>query len=196
MPEPPVDPNLVQYNVTDSSKEATTKSNNLAGKHFVLDIGHGNNNTMPAVYDPGACSHGYEEHKLVEGLVTEIARLLRLEGANVTVIHDIALRKRRCDKYASGNSFHMNAGGGTGVEVWIPLLASARAKKKADAIGDRIAHVMGIPYRGTKRTARLAVLNRGFDRLIECGFIDNAADRNKFIERKRLIAGAFVAEFL
>jgi hypothetical protein len=159
-----------------------------------FDIGHGLNNTG-AGYDPGATSGGEQEHKEVEGFVATLASKAKSLGATVTISHDKPLASRKADASTDATSWHMNAGGGTGVEVWTPLLAGPKSYARSDKMGRAIAAALVLPYRGTKRTAHLSVLNHGFDRLVELDFIDSAKDRAAFTNRHDAAITAFLGCF-
>ena len=76
-------------------------------------------------------------------------------------------------------SIHLNAGGGTGVEVWIvnPAMESAASKVCAE-----VSEVLGIKNRGVKYSNNLYVLNHTIAPalLIECCFVDNQTDYNQW----------------
>lgn len=167
----------------------------LTGQHFALDIGHGLNNTGAGVYDPGATGGGLQEHKEVETFVATLAAKARALGAIVSISHDKPLQSRKAIPSDDATSFHMNAGGGTGVEVWIPLLAGPKSSARSNKIGHALATALALPYRGTKRTAHLSVLNTGFDRLVELDFIDSAKDRAAFANRHESAVNAFLNVF-
>ncbi len=80
-------------------------------------------------------------------------------------------------------SIHLNAGGGTGVEVWIvnPAMESAAAKICAE-----VAASLGIKNRGVKYSNNLYVLNhtKAPALLIECCFVDSQTDYNQWNVRK------------
>ena len=161
-----------------------------------FDIGHGMNNTKPGVFDPGADPAGKpQEHGDVEAFVNALASKAKALGAIVTISHDKPLGARKAAASADATSFHMNAGGGTGVEVWIPMLAGPKSSARSDKIGHALATAFSLPYRGTKRTAHLSVLNTGFDRLVELDFIDSAKDRLAFTNRHDSAINAFLGCF-
>jgi len=153
----------------------------LAGRKIAVDEGHGWNNSAVGTYDPGACGNGREEHQqnVVVGnaLTTEIIA----RGGESIRVTDMALAKRNpaavswgADTYVS---IHFNAGGGTGTEVWVPLLAGPALVAKAEAIGKAVASVQGLRFRGVKRSGTLAVLKHFANAmLVEVNFIDNAGD--------------------
>ena len=72
-------------------------------------------------------------------------------------------------------SNHLNAGGGTGVEVWC---YNEKTKDIADAICANVSATLGIPNRGVKYSKNLYVLRKtaGSAILVECCFVDNQND--------------------
>lgn len=76
-------------------------------------------------------------------------------------------------------SIHLNAGGGTGVEVWN---YDSRTKEVSDRICQRIASALGIANRGTKYSKELYVLRntKSPALLVECCFVDSKTDQAKW----------------
>ena len=72
-------------------------------------------------------------------------------------------------------SIHLNAGGGTGVEVW---QYDNRTKAVADRICEAISDKLELKNRGSKITDKLYVLNKTNSKaiLVECCFVDRQAD--------------------
>ena len=72
-------------------------------------------------------------------------------------------------------SNHLNAGGGTGVEVWC---YNEKTKDIAAAICASVSTALGIPNRGAKYSKNLYVLRKtaGSAILVECCFVDNQND--------------------
>lgn len=72
-------------------------------------------------------------------------------------------------------SNHLNAGGGTGVEVWC---YNEKTKDIAVAICASVSTALGIPNRGVKYSKNLYVLRKtaGSAILVECCFVDNQND--------------------
>lgn len=72
-------------------------------------------------------------------------------------------------------SNHLNAGGGTGVEVWC---YNEKTKDIAAAICESVSTALGIPNRGVKYSKNLYVLRKtaGSAILVECCFVDNQND--------------------
>lgn len=72
-------------------------------------------------------------------------------------------------------SNHLNAGGGTGVEVWC---YDEKTKDIAVAICQNVSAALGIPNRGVKYSKSLYVLRKTSGRaiLVECCFVDSQND--------------------
>lgn len=72
-------------------------------------------------------------------------------------------------------SHHLNAGGGTGVEVWC---YDDKTKDIAAAICQNVSTALGIPNRGVKYSKSLYVLRKTSGRaiLVECCFVDSQND--------------------
>lgn len=169
--------------VKPAPKPKPVTKKRLAGRIICNDIGHGAGNRRKGTYDPGAVSGGWHEHKAVEKFVDELSRREAAEGAKVTISEDKPLTSRHAPAGADATSWHMNAGGGDGVEVFVPMLASKASRDKSDRIGRAIAAALGLPYRGTKRTKKWWVTNHGYDRLVELIFIDSKKNRDAFSAR-------------
>jgi len=147
------------------------------------DIGHGQGNVRKGVFDPGADPKGTpQEHSDVEVIADRFATEFRARGHKVLVIEDVHVSSRA--KLAAEFdakllvSHHLNAGGGTGVEVLINTGASRRVKKCAKQLSAAIAKALGLKDRGVKYRDNLAVLRGSHDdMLIEWYFVDSAKDR-------------------
>ena len=74
-------------------------------------------------------------------------------------------------------SIHLNAGGGTGAEVWY-YEGDSVGKAKAAAVSASVAKVLGIKDRGAKATKDLYVLKntKATAILVECCFVDSQTD--------------------
>ena len=75
-------------------------------------------------------------------------------------------------------SIHLNAGGGTGVEVYY-YTGDSTGQAKAAAVSAAISEALGIRNRGAKATTGLYVLSntKATAILIECCFVDNKTDQ-------------------
>lgn len=76
-------------------------------------------------------------------------------------------------------SIHLNAGGGTGVEVWC---YDGKTADIASAICEKVSTALGIPNRGVKYSKGLYVLKNTKSRalLVECCFVDSQNDADKW----------------
>lgn len=78
-------------------------------------------------------------------------------------------------------SIHLNAGGGTGTEVWY-YSGSSTGKSKAAAVSKKVAEELGLRDRGAKATTSLYVLKNTVAPaiLVECCFVDSKTDQGKW----------------
>lgn len=122
-----------------------------------IDPGHGG-------HDPGACGSGLEEATLN----LKIARHMRDElqtyaGVTVYMTRDsdtyLGLSERVYNAHGAGAdvfvSIHINSGGGTGIEVWVPNTSpyDAGVRDEARTLGQRICDqlaALGLVSRGIK----------------------------------------------
>ncbi|EAC7899171.1 N-acetylmuramoyl-L-alanine amidase [Listeria monocytogenes] len=76
-------------------------------------------------------------------------------------------------------SVHLNAGGGTGCEVWY-YAGDSKGKKYATAVSAEMAKALGLPNRGAKATKDLRFLNstKHTAILLEICFVDRKEDAN------------------
>lgn len=74
-------------------------------------------------------------------------------------------------------SIHLNAGGGTGVEVYY-YGGDSVGESKAKAVSEKVAKALGLKNRGAKPTKSLYVLSntKATAILVECCFVDNKTD--------------------
>lgn len=157
-------------------------------KKIVLCVGHGTN--FWGRYDPGAVSKDgkYHEHRLAKKITKYAAEYLGCELINTD--GTLCLKGRIKAVNAGGYDFaadiHLNAGGGTGTEVYY-FHGSPTGKRAADEICREISASLGVKNRGAK--VRLNSSGKdyfGFIRqtvpcavLIETVFIDCDSDLNK-----------------
>jgi len=78
-------------------------------------------------------------------------------------------------------SIHLNAGGGTGTEVWY-YSGSSTGKSKAAAVSKKVADALGLRNRGAKSTTSLYVLKHTVAPaiLVECCFVDSKTDQGNW----------------
>lgn len=157
---------------------------------IAISIGHGKSKS--GGYDSGAVSGNYHEFKLAKEIGKHIAQALEAYDCSVDVINyngDKYLSDRinlvNKGGYGLALEIHLNAGGGTGSEVYYKS-GNTQGKKLAAAISKSIASTFKIKDRG----AKVKVVNGqdyfGFVRAVKCQsllvetvFIDTASDRNK-----------------
>lgn len=157
-----------------------------------LDVGHGHDR-VTGRYDPGAVFGGHDEAVVVR----ELARGAMAVLPGVALAPDGSLSRARIPwqrRTLHGNdtlvSLHMNAGGGTGTEVYYsrrrPALRACAARMSAV-----VAAVLGLRDRGAKhdglsRAGNLAILNghpTATLLLLEIAFIDSPFDMIAVAER-------------
>ena len=78
-------------------------------------------------------------------------------------------------------SIHLNAGGGTGVEVYY-YGNDSTGKAKAATVSEKVANALGLKNRGAKSTTNLYVLSntKATAILVECCFVDSQSDAQKW----------------
>lgn len=155
-------------------------------------IGHGK--SQSGGYDSGAVSAGYQEFKLGRAIGKRIGEELSKYNCHVDVINydaDKNLSERikyvNSKKYDLNMEIHLNAGGGTGPEVYYKS-RNKQGKALAAAISKSIATTFGLKDRGAKTKVVNGKDYFGCVREIKCQsflvetvFIDTKSDRDKVI---------------
>lgn len=155
-------------------------------------IGHGK--AQSGGYDSGAVSAGYQEFKLGRAIGKCIGEELSKYDCHVDVINydaDKNLSERikyvNSKKYDLNMEIHLNAGGGTGPEVYYKS-GNKQGKALAAAISKSIATTFGLKNRGAKTKVVNGKDYFGCVREIKCQsflvetvFIDTKGDRDKVI---------------
>lgn len=171
---------------------------------ILIDPGHGGR-------DPGAIGHlagdgiSYREADLAYDYARTLRLYARMAGHDADYTRTqaegkpIMLRvaQSHLKRYDACVSLHLNAGGGTGWEIWYRDDTDAQlARAIANAIRAEPA-LQNLPERGIKhesiwrRGKRIGVLSmRSPVVLIELGFIDNPNDLAQLIQREVRIAYA------
>lgn len=155
-------------------------------RRVILDTGHGQDNGIPGVYDPGARCGIYEEATYVRHLAQGVLGML---GEEAVLAPQGNLRYVRIPwqrRHVGGDdvfvSLHLNAGGGTGTEV---LYSSGRPELSTHAalLSVAVASGLGLRDRGPRPDSqsvrgRVGILHHpvGIVLLLEAGFIDSPAD--------------------
>lgn len=150
--------------------------------------GHGKSKS--GSYDPGAVYGDREEYTLACDIAIKTAAALRADGHRVTLLNSRSnlYLTERVEKINSGRydlalEIHLNAGGGTGTEVFYQN-GCEMGGKYAAVISAAVAGEIGIRDRGAKVKFNakgkdyFAILRETHCTalLIETGFIDSAAD--------------------
>lgn len=155
-------------------------------------IGHGK--SQSGQYDSGAVASGYQEFKLARAIGKYLKQELGKYNCTVDLINydgDKNLAERI--KYVNSKGYdlnmelHLNAGGGTGPEVYYKH-NSKQGKALATAISKSIATNLGLKNRGAKTKLISGQDYFGCVREIKCMsflvetvFIDTKGDRDKVI---------------
>ena len=148
---------------------------------------HGGHNSIV----PGASKYLNEvtEDRKVKN---KVIQLLKAAGHTVydctddsgkTVGANLANIVAKCNKHTVDLdiSIHLNAGGGTGAEVFY-YTGSAAGKTKAAAVSQKVAAALSIRNRGAKSSSGLYVLKntKATAILVECCFVDSKTDQGKW----------------
>lgn len=163
-------------------------------KKIAIDIGHGNENRLPGVYDPGVIHGGIREADIcltfgIELEATLLARdipifMTRTTNETPCPVGKRASRAKKADcthlVSLHCNSFtnhHTN-----GVEVL--YREETKDKPLARIMVNAIANATGLKNRGVFKRTDLAVLKftPGPAVLIELGFLSNKNDREKLLD--------------
>ena len=126
----------------------------MAGRICIV-VGHGKSES--GGYDSGAVGFGYHEFKIAREIAKHAqAELQGAYGAQCDLMNyngDLYLQERinklKTDYYDFIAEIHLNAGGGTGTEVYY-CHTDATGKKYAEAIAESISGRFGIRNRGAK----------------------------------------------
>lgn len=167
---------------------------------FTSNAGH-------SAKSPGAGANGYEEHTQARLCNKEFIKVMKKYGHYVVDATSDAANKTavlqeqvaKANRIGGGKkqlnlSYHLNAGGGSGVEV---LYYSDDTKKLAATISAAISKALGVKDRGAKQRKDLYFLKqtKAHSVLIEVCFIDNLIDMQRLL-KKRSKAMEAVAEVL
>ena len=123
-------------------------------------IGHGKSDS--GGYDPGACANGYQEFKLGREIGKYAAEALRAAGHTVDLVnYDGTLNLPQRIAYCNARSYdliaevHLNAGKGTGCEVYHSI-GDSKGKELASAVSAAVAKALGLKDRGARTKANSA----------------------------------------
>lgn len=157
-------------------------------KKLCIIVGHGK--SASGGYDPGAISKDgkYEEFRIAREIAKKASEMLKAKGVDCTLMnYDGSLyltdriAKANAENYDLVAEIHLNAGGGTGTEVYYPA-GSSVAKAVAQDVSKSIANALGIRNRGAKTKLNSAGKDYfAFNRttkapsiLVETAFIDSS----------------------
>lgn len=167
-----------------------------------IAISAGHNVYNNGIFDCGAYKEPYVESEITKETVTILIPILKSQGHDVIDVtpynerfktkkdHHI-LRCGRVDKFNADLylDIHINAGGGTGVEIWT-YDPNSKATLYAEKISNNISNKIGIPNRGVKYkpTYWSVSLCKAPAMIIEGGFIDSKSDMEKLTPEKYALA--------
>ena len=122
----------------------------MANYNSFLFEGHGFSE-VDGSYDPGASSQGARENDLVDEINKHAKSFL--DKTSLAIHYD---EQNYIDKDLAGNSYsaragisvHINAGGGTGVEIYVPL--NEKYLTCDFELVEELCSIMGIPNRGVR----------------------------------------------
>lgn len=128
-----------------------------------------------------------EDRKVVAALFAELRRrghTVSDGSSNATTVGgDLAYQAQVANQCGAelAVSIHLNAGGGTGTEVWY-YTGSAAGQVYANRISKAVADALGLPNRGAKATTGLYWLKhtKATAVLVEVCFVDTQADADAY----------------
>ena len=156
---------------------------------------------------PGAGANGYQEHQQSRLCNDAFIKVMKKNGYSVTNTTSDAANKTavlqeqvaKANRVAGGSkqldiSWHLNAGGGSGVEV---LYYSDATKELAADVSAAVSKALGVKNRGAKQRKDLYFLKRckAHAILIEACFIDSLVDMQRLVKKRTAMVTA-VAEVL
>lgn len=172
-----------------------------------IAVSAGHNVYVNGIFDPGATRNPYIEAEITKETVSILIPMLRAQGHEVIDVtpynerfasskthHE--LRCSRVDTFKADIflDIHINAGGGTGVEIWV-YSKNSKAYPHAEKIADNISKDMNLSNRGVREKPSYwsVSLCKAPAMIIEGAFIDNKSDMEKLTPEKyaRAIAKAF-----
>lgn len=172
-----------------------------------IAVSAGHNVYIGKYFDPGATNNPYIEAEINKETVEILIPILRAQGHEVIDVtpynekfnhkkdHHV-VRCGRVDEFKADMflDIHVNAGGGTGVEVWV-YSKKSKSYPYAEKITDNISKDMDLPNRGVKEKPGFwsVSLCDAPAMIIEGAFIDDTNDMKKLTPEKyaRAIAKAF-----
>lgn len=150
--------------------------------HVIIDPGHGGK-------DKGAIWGGVRESDLNLKVAEKVQTLLKARGVSVSMTRQsdqfVSLSKRAelSKKYRNAIfvSIHFNASTHTEVRGVETYYASAKGKKLAQKVHEKMLKKLNVKDRNTRLGGKYAVLNKTACPaiLVECGYISNAYERKR-----------------
>ena len=168
----------------------------------VIDVSAGHNVYNGKYFDCGATCEPYVEADITKETVKELIPILKSQGYIVNDVtpynekfnHKKDHHIKRCNQVDKDKAdlyldIHVNAGGGTGVEVWVHNMNS-KSVPYAEKIVNNISTKTNIKNRGVKANKNYwsVSLTSRPAMIIEGGFIDNKDDMEKLTPKKYAVA--------
>ena len=146
---------------------------------------HGGHARYGAVGASGYLNEVKEDRKLKNSIINELKKMgykpvdcsVRSASSASLCLHKIL--EKSIKKHTTTNfSLHLNAGGGKGIEIYLPRGASYTTRKNAEKFCEELSSEFGFENRGVKGTGTWYVNNHLKDcYLIEVGFVDSKFDK-------------------
>lgn len=172
-----------------------------------IAVSAGHNVYVNGIFDPGATRNPYIEAEITKETVSILIPMLRAQGHEVIDVTPYnekfasskAHHELRCSRVDTFKAdifldIHINAGGGTGVEIWV-YSKKSKACPYAEKVADNISKDMNLSNRGVREKPSYwsVSLCKAPAMIIEGAFIDNKSDMEKLTPEKyaRAIAKAF-----
>lgn len=172
-----------------------------------IAVSAGHNVYINNIFDPGAVKNPYVEADITKETVAILIPTLRAQGHEVIDVtpynerfpNSKAHHELRCARVDAFKAdifldVHINAGGGTGVEIWV-YSKNSKAYPHAEKIADNISKDMDLSNRGVKENSSYysVSLCKAPAMIVEGAFVDNESDMKKLTPEKyaRAIAKAF-----
>ncbi len=126
----------------------------LSGNRICICAGHGKSES--GGYDPGAIGGGYHEFRIARDIAEYTAEEIRKSGFGCDLINADGslyltdrIKRVNAGGYVLAVEIHLNAGGGTGTEVYYSKFSS-NGKRAAQSVSKAISQSLGIKNRGAK----------------------------------------------
>ena len=146
---------------------------------------HGGHARFGAVGASGYLNEVKEDRKLKNSIISELKKMgykpvdcsVKSASSASLCLHKI-LEKSIKKNTTTNFSLHLNAGGGKGIEIYLPRGASYTTRQNAEKFCKELSREFGFENRGVKGTGTWYVNKHLKDcYLIEVGFVDSKFDK-------------------